>query len=252
MPVPTHRSGAVGATATADAALWLGTLAQQFPELLTELLPGRTSPSGDRQHRTPARLAAESARVRAERQDALLTRQRHGLTAPGYSAAPLRLPISDAIRDITDGVIELEEAVYDKLGLGRPRRAPVPERLGRLVRLLHRVAAHPVLAAHVRDETRRMARRCSHALGDTEPMVRVSGRCGWCDSVSLRAFPSRGAVLCVNPGCRCDAPECDCRTDPAYRHLWERAAWARLAEHGGGDLREITEAVADRPDGAAR
>ncbi|MFD5748656.1 hypothetical protein [Streptomyces sp. NPDC127033] len=250
-------AGAHPGRAAADAAaLWLDVLTRQFPELLTELAPGAgagAATAGDRPQRTPDRLAAESGRVRAERADALLVEQRHGLTVPGHSAAPLRLHISDAIRDITDGVVELDEAVHDKLGLGRPRRAPVPERLGRLARLLDRIAANRVLAAHVRDETRRMARRCGRALGDTEPMVRVGGRCPWCDSVSLRAFPSRGAVLCVNPACRCDAGECDCRTDPAYRHLWERDSWARLAAATGGDAREMAEAVSEDPaDGTTR
>ncbi|MFE4058534.1 hypothetical protein ACFXP3_19955 [Streptomyces sp. NPDC059096] len=247
-----------GGAAADAAALWLDVLARQFPELLTELVPGAgsataTTTAGDRQPRTPDQLAADSARVRAERTDALLVEQRHGLAVPGHSTAPLRLHISDAIRDITDGIVELEEAVHDKLDLGRPRRATVPERLVRLARLLDRVAAHQVLAAHVRDETRRMARRCGRALGDTEPMVRVGGRCPWCDSVSLRAFPSRGAVLCVNPACRCDTRECDCRTDPAYRHLWERDSWARLAASAGGDAREMAEAVSEAPaDGGAR
>ncbi|MFJ8000026.1 hypothetical protein ACIQ7D_23260 [Streptomyces sp. NPDC096310] len=242
--------------ATADAAaVWLNVLTRQFPELLTELVPGAgpATTAGDRPPRTPDQLAADSERVRAERTDALLVEQRHGLAVPGHSTAPLRLHISDAIRDITDGVVELEEAVHDKLGLGRPRRATVPERLVRLARLLDRIAAHRVLAAHVRDETRRMARRCGRALGDTEPMMRVGGRCPWCDSVSLRAFPSRGAVLCVNPACRCDTRECDCRTDPAYRHLWERDSWARLAASAGGDAREMAEAVSEDPaDGAGR
>ncbi|MEE1803834.1 hypothetical protein PUR57_35070 [Streptomyces sp. JV176] len=252
----THADTPPGRAAADAAALWLDLLNRQFPELLTELVPGPgpgTTTAGDRPHRTPDRLAADSARVRAERRDALLVEQRHGLAVPGHSTAPLRLHISDAIRDITDGVVELEEAVHDKLALGRPRRATVPERLERLARLLDRIAAHRVLAAHVRDETRRMARRCGRALGDTEPMARVGGRCPWCDSVSLRAFPSRGAVLCVNPACRCDAGECDCRTDPAYRHLWERDAWARLAASTGGDAREMAEAVSENPaDGTAR
>ncbi len=96
-----------------------------------------------------------------------------------------------------------------------------------------------MLAAHVRDELRRMARRCGRALGDTESMVRVGGRCPWCDSVSLRAFPARRAVLCVNPACRCSGPDCDCRTDPAFRHVWHEDAWSALVADGGADLAEI-------------
>ncbi|KUN85356.1 hypothetical protein AQJ66_14150 [Streptomyces bungoensis] len=208
-----------------QAALWIGTLLQQFPELAVELVPGRSAPA----HRPapPPPPADLAGRLRAEREEALLLQQRHGLVAPGHSAAPLRLHISDTLRDVTDGVVELEEAVRERLGLPRARRAPVPERLRRIAGLLDAVAADPVLAAHVRDETRRMARRCARALGDTETVVRVPGRCPWCDSVSLRAFPDRGAVLCVNPACRCADPLCGCHDDPAYRHTWDEDEWRR-------------------------
>jgi hypothetical protein len=160
---------------TAQAARWIDRLLQQLPELVAELAPGRPAPA-------------------------------HRLASPppstGHGTTPIRLHVSDALRDITDGVFELEEAVCDRLGLPRPRCASVPERLRRIAALLDRVAADPVLAAHVRDESRRLARRCARALGDTETVVRVSGRCPRCDCVSLRDFPERGAVLCVNPGCR--------------------------------------------------
>ncbi|MGW3355885.1 hypothetical protein ACWDFL_10760 [Streptomyces bungoensis] len=205
----------------------MGTLLQQFPELSAELVPGRSAAA----HRPgpPPPSADLAGRLRAEREEALLLQQRHGLVAPGHSAAPLRLHISDTLRDITDGVVELEEAVRERLGLPRVRRAPVPDRLRRIAGLLDAVAADPVLAAHVRDETRRMARRCTRALGDSETVVRVSGRCPWCDSVSLRAFPDRGAVLCVNPACRCTDPLCGCHDDPAYRHTWDEGEWRRGA-----------------------
>ncbi|MBG0853206.1 hypothetical protein I2W78_15450 [Streptomyces spinoverrucosus] len=201
-------------------------LAQQFPELSEELAPARTSAT-----HAPAPPPTDLAtRLREEREEALLLEQRHGLTAPGHSAAPLRLHISDTIRDITDGVVELEEAVRARLGLSRARRAPVPERLRRIAALLDDIAGDAVLAAHVRDESRRMARRCARALGDTETVVRVSGRCPWCDSVSLRAFPDRRAVLCVNPACRCTDPDCGCCDDPAYRHTWDETEWTRAQQ----------------------
>ncbi|MFE4668374.1 hypothetical protein ACFRI7_04295 [Streptomyces sp. NPDC056716] len=216
---------------TTQAALWIGLLARQFPELAQELVPGNGGSPHSRPATTPTTPTTPvppprpDARHRAERAEALLLQQRHGLTAPGPGAAPLRLHVSDAIRDITDGVVELEEAVRDRLALPRPRRAPVPERLRRITALLDAIGRDTVLAAHVRDETRRMARRCARALGDTETVVRVLGRCPWCDSVSLRAFPERAAVLCVNPACRCDAPLCGCHDDPAYRHTWDEREW---------------------------
>ncbi|MFJ4969267.1 hypothetical protein [Streptomyces sp. NPDC088755] len=157
----------------------------------------------------------------------------------------MRLYVSDAIRDITDGVVELQEAVLDRLGLGRPRRSPVGRRLLDITALLGRVAQDPVLAGHVRDEMRRLARRCARALGETESVVRVTGRCPWCDSVSLRAFPERRALLCVNPACRCTDPGCDCVGDPAFRHLWPESAWRELIRAGGTTAADIAAGMAD-------
>ncbi|GGT88465.1 hypothetical protein [Streptomyces lateritius] len=227
-----------------DIALWTASLVRQFPELSEELAPGRRSPVGT------APAAPSTARdelIREERREALLLRQRHGLVVPGHGAAPIRLHISDAIRDITDGVVELEEAVRARLGLPRPARAQVIERLRRIAALLDDVAAHPDLARHVRDELRRMARRCARTLGDAEPVVRVSGRCPWCDSVSLRAFPDRRAVLCVNPACTCTVEDCGCQDDPAYRHLWPEAEWRELADAAGCRTEELEAAMEETP-----
>ncbi len=225
-----------------DIALWTVSLVRQFPELSEELAPGRRSPAGTA---PSAPHPGRDELIRQERREALLLEQRHGLSVPGHGAAPIRLHVSDAIRDITDGVVELEEAVCARLALPRPRRAGVIERLRRIVGLLDAVAAHPVLARHVRDEIRRMARRCARTLGDAETIVRVSGRCPWCDSVSLRAFPDRRAVLCVNPACVCTDTACGCQDDPAYRHLWPEDAWAELTEASGTRTEEIEAAMDD-------
>ncbi|MEU0102252.1 hypothetical protein [Streptomyces sp. NPDC006267] len=231
-------------TTVADAMLWIELLLRQFPELLVELAPSYRSPSA------PPAVPSGSASApagpsRAEREEALRIEQAHGLTPSGSRTSPVRLHISDAVRDITDGVIELDEAVHDRLRLPRPRRDRVTGRLLRVAGLLDRAAGDDVLLEHIRDEARRMARRCTRALGGAEPVVRVSGRCPWCDSVSLRAFPVRRAVLCVNPACRCADRTCDCRTDPAHRHAWSEGAWVRLAAESGGDLAELTASTAD-------
>jgi hypothetical protein len=168
-------AGAGGGSVTSGgSALWIASLTRHFPELLEELTPS-----------TGRGL-----------------RERPGAAPGGGSVAPLRLYVSDAIRDITDGVVELEEAVRERLGLRRVPAAPVPVRLRRIAGLMERIGDHPDLATHVDEETRRMARRCARALGDPEQLVRVAGRCPACDSVSLRAFPERASVMCVNPVCR--------------------------------------------------
>lgn len=220
--VPGHglTAGADGrgcADAAVRAAVWLDLLGRQYPELLGELTPGSSGP----------------------RYGAI----RRGGGPAGSGSAPIRLHVSDAVRDITDGVIELEEAVLERLGRGRPRKADVPGRLGRIAALLPEIGTDAVLAGHVLSEARRMARRCGRALGEVEPLVRVAGRCPWCDSVSLRVFPVRRAVLCVNPACRCEDEECGCADGPSHRHTWDEERWGDLAEHGGLSLRELLAAL---------
>ncbi|MGY0485687.1 hypothetical protein [Streptomyces sp. WG-D5] len=162
---------------TAEALGWLRALAERLPLLLAELAPSPAS--GTPRPGTPG-------------------------TSGDGGRAPLRLYVSDTLRDVTDGVVELEEAVRERLGLHpvRPSPAPVPVRLRRLAELLDRVAAVPDLYAHVTSEARRMAGRCARATGDPEQLVRIPGRCPACDSVSLRALPERAVVMCVNPVCR--------------------------------------------------
>ncbi|QIB44253.1 hypothetical protein [Streptomyces aureoverticillatus] len=162
------------APASDGPAVWLGALARRFPDLLGELAPSPGS----------------------------ALRERPGAARVGGTSAPVRLCVSDAIRDVTDGVVELEEAVRDRLGLRPVAPAPVPVRLRRIAGLLDRVTEHADLTAHVTDEARRMVHRCSRVLGAPEQLVRVAGRCPACDSVSLRAFPERAVVMCVNPVCR--------------------------------------------------
>ncbi|OAR23588.1 hypothetical protein A8W25_13685 [Streptomyces sp. ERV7] len=153
-------------------AVWLESLAHRFPDLLAELAP---SPAGPR--------------------------ERHGGGPSRSTTAPIRLHISDAVRDITDGVVELEEAVRERLGLRPAAPAPVVARLRRIAGLLDRVRELPDLNAHLTEETRRMARRCARELGDPEQMVRVGGRCPACGSVvppaaRCRCASSRSAAPC--------------------------------------------------------
>lgn len=174
MSAPAGKAAPDTAAVLDKAALWIASLGRRYPLLLEELAPG-------------------TGRV---------LREVRGGGPGGSGVAPVRLYVSDALRDITDGVIELEEAVRDRLGLRRIAAAPLPVRLRRLAALLDQVAALPDLAVHVEDETRRMAGRCARALGDPEQLVRLPGRCPACASVSLRAFPERGVAMCVNPVCR--------------------------------------------------
>ncbi|MCZ0987934.1 hypothetical protein O1M54_23685 [Streptomyces diastatochromogenes] len=157
----------------AGAAVWIGSLLKRFPELVAELAP-----------------AAHGG-----------LRERRGGGPSGYdrsrAAARLRCPARHHRR--------CRRAGGGRAGAARSAvRATRPGAGGlrRIAGLLERVAADPVLAAHVEDETRRMAARCARTLGDPEQLVRLPGRCPACDSVSLRAFPERAEVRCVNPACK--------------------------------------------------
>lgn len=154
-------------------AVWIASLVRRFPDLVDELSPAVHGGLRERRDSGPV----------------------------GGTTAPVRLYVSDAVRDITDGVVELEEAVRERLGLRPVPPASVPVRLRRIAGLLDRIAADPLLAPHVEDEARRMAARCARALGDPEQLVRLPGRCPACDCVSLRALPERAEIRCVNPVC---------------------------------------------------
>ncbi len=83
------------------------------------------------------------------------------------------LHIRDVARDVTDGVVELEEAVLARIGGGRPRRGDVPARLRRLAAVADLIAGDEVLVGHVLSEADRMALRCDEvAPGRDEVALR--------------------------------------------------------------------------------
>ncbi|GAT68886.1 hypothetical protein PS9374_04551 [Planomonospora sphaerica] len=149
-----------------------------------------------------------------------------GITTLGGGRAPLRLEVLDAETVITYGVVELKAAVCERLGL-TPRTGVTPvEAITRMIGLLDRIAAHEDLAEHVLSEARAMNSRAGHVLGDAEPVVRLDARCPICSAKSLRAFPDRELVVCVNGSCRCEDEGCGCRLERPVRHRWEYHALA--------------------------
>ncbi|MFI9580434.1 hypothetical protein ACIHCQ_00950 [Streptomyces sp. NPDC052236] len=160
---------------TANAALWIDSLVRLIPELTLQL-----ASSGGRGPGQPVRRSAAGP------------------------AAPLRISVADTLAGVTADIVELEDAVRDRLGL--PAAAPLPPvpRLRRIAALAGPIDRDPLLRVHVAEETRRLARLCARELGEPERIVRVHGRCRDCDSVSLRALPDRDGdmVLCINPACR--------------------------------------------------
>lgn len=183
--------------------------------------------------------AAELARQAVEaRQDRIsrVENSARGLKPTGNSKAPLNVGVLDAKLDVFDAVKELEEAVCDRLGLtplvgrcaGEHATRTAVERLTRIIGLLGRIAADADLAQHVRTESARLAARTRQALGDDEPVYKIKARCPVCDSLSLRAFPDREIVVCVNSQCVCADDMCPCHNTRPVRHRWLYDQWPDL------------------------
>lgn len=87
---------------------------------------------------------------------------------------------------------------------------------------------HADLLTHLMKETGRAARVLRSALGDTEQVAPIKAPCPICDAMSLRAFPERDVVVCVNDGCTCTSEAC-AYCPKGRRHRWPRDDWDRLA-----------------------
>lgn len=175
---------------------------------------------------SPARIERMNELAREERADRAANLAA-GITALGPSPAPIRLEVVDAERVIVSGLIIVEGTVCEWLGLTPADAAAPVERINRLVGLLDRIAAFPDLARWVLAEVRRLNRVAGRAVGDVEEVRRIDGRCPVCASRSLRAYPEREVIACVNPGCQCADDACPC--DRGFRHMWAFDQWAELA-----------------------
>lgn len=193
----------------------------------TALLPGTPRRWAERDL-TPQQRARMDARAVEER-EAKRVNLSNGLKALGDGKAPLRLEVLDAAADITAAVAELEEAVCDRLGLTPLEHPTTTDRIRRLVDLLDRVDLHEDLADHVHGEALRLRRLASSTIGDAEVVRKLKFRCHICDATSMRAFPERELIICVNPECQCDALDCPCQWDRPQRHRWPFDQWPWLA-----------------------
>lgn len=217
------------------------------------------------QELTEAQRAERDAVARAERREA-------DPEAPGWSPAPVRLDVVEVIAEVTDGVLELEEAVREALDLpaadrvrrpastrlaydGHRNLADVEEPDGSvhwacvwIEDALAAVAADPVLACHVADEARRLARLVLAAIGHIADSVLIQARCFVCGGVdeehpngarTLRLYTGGrlvdAYVLCHNPRCQPDPAQCGARRHG--RPMWtaDELVWlnARLDESTG-------------------
>lgn len=207
----------------------LSAIRAYLPELDRALVPSNQRRRHWNQRDLSPELRADmDAQAVAER-EAKHVNLAQGLKALGNAPAPLNLNVLDARDHIHTAVAELEEAVCDKVGTSRLTRSTTAARITRLIGLLDRIAHHENLADHVHREAARLRQTARIALGEQEPVVRLTARCLHCDSVSLRAFPERATVACVNRECRCDDEDCPCGWDPPQRHVWPHERWPWLA-----------------------
>ncbi len=152
-----------------------------------------------------------------------------GLKPSGSSPAPIDLSVFDARTHIVLAIDELEEAVCDRLGLTVLTDVNTSGRITRLIGLLDRIALHEDLADHVHREAGRLRQTARVVLGEAEPVVRLTARCPHCDSLSLRAYPERYVVACIDATCRCDDEQCHCQREQPRRHVWPYGRWPWLA-----------------------
>ncbi|MEO3856192.1 hypothetical protein [Acrocarpospora sp. B8E8] len=204
-----------------------------LPLLPEALIPG--TPRRWSQHElTEEQRDRMDALARVER-EAKMENLSRGIKALGDGKAPLRLDVLVTTGEIHAGVADLEDAACDQLQITPLAGASTEQRIARVIGLLDRVAAWPDLADHVTDEAVRLRRLAGRAIGDNEAILRIDARCSICDARSLRAFPDRGVVVCVNKACRCAYEDCPCWWDPPRNHRWPEEQWVALALAIGAD-----------------
>ncbi|HEX4818497.1 MAG TPA: hypothetical protein VFV66_37645, partial [Nonomuraea sp.] len=192
------------------------------------LVPSTTRRHWNQRTLSPEQRAHMDAQAVAERE----AKERNlalGLKALGNAPAPMDLSVFDARAHIAVSVTELEEAVCDKLDITPCPSSATAETITRLISLLDRIALHDDLADHVHREAGRLRQTARIVLGEQEPVVRLRARCPNCDSLSLRAYPERFTVACVDTTCRCDDEDCPCQREESWRHIWPYERWPWLA-----------------------
>lgn len=184
---------------------------------------------------TPTQRERQDAQARLDKA-ARDWNARHGISALGASRAPLSVAVLDAKAAIAAGVTTTEDAVCEWLGLTPLAGATTRERITRIISLLARIEALDELATWVDAEAARLNRQARAVLGDSEPVHRLDARCPVCDARSLRAFPEREVVICVNDDCACTDDACPCNAARPRRHRWAYAQWPWLAQLLDRDL----------------
>jgi hypothetical protein len=169
---------------------------------------------------SPDRIAAAGKAHLIERAETINQLAR-GLKPIGASPALIDLVVPSTLKDVTDELGDLQDAVLERHAPDIAPAATAPRRIGRIINLLHKIGTDDVLLDHVLAETRRMLGRVRYALGESEEVRQLATRCPHCGARSLHELPARGVVVCGNAACRCSDPDCRCHDeDRPRRHEW--------------------------------
>ena len=212
----------------------LSELRDRLPRLNHALVIG-TPRRWNERDLTPAEAERQDAQARADRA-ANEWNSRLGLTALGASRAPLSVAVLDTMVDIDTRITAMETTACEWLGLTPLAGATGHKRITRIIGLLARIETLDDFAAWVDTEAATLNRKARHALGDSEPVHKIRARCPICDAMSLRAFPERELVLCVNDDCQCTDQACRCNAARPKRHRWLYNEWPWLAQILDRDL----------------
>ncbi|MFG1683522.1 hypothetical protein ACGFNP_25360 [Nonomuraea sp. NPDC049269] len=218
----------------------LAALRDALQYLNDALVPGTPRRWAERDLTAEQRASMDRRAV--EEREAKLVNLASGIKALGDGRAPLRLDVLDIMADIAVSLPDLEEAVCEQLGLTPLERATTAERILRLVNLLDRIDLYEDLAEHVHAEALRLRWQVAKAIGDVEQIRKLKFRCHICDANSMRAFPERELIICVNGDCRCNADDCPCQWERPVRHRWTFNEWpwlATLLDEGIGDAEGV-------------
>ncbi|MFE1104126.1 hypothetical protein ACFW4K_26740 [Nocardiopsis alba] len=177
---------------------------------------------------TPDTIAA-AGRLHALERNEAMAGLRNGIKPLGASPAPGDITVMQTRHDIDTDIVDLEEAVRERVAPQLRPAATTNRRIGTIIKLLPKIGALEDLLDHVLTEAYRMRAKARWALGDSGEVRKLTARCPHCGAKSLRELADRGVVTCSNVGCRCMDPTCGCH-EQDRRHQWHATQWHTLTE----------------------
>lgn len=177
-------------------------IADWWAELEEDLVPGTA-------RRWYERDETEDRRAARRYQDMLDRRAAEreifwGRIPPGFTASPAVDTVLEVKRQVELNITGLHVLVFAVMSDGQAPQVRFSVSAGArwLADAIPGLSAHPATVEQVASDARHLAWLVRHATGQQEPVVQLKADCPTCACRSLRAFPLREAVRCVNPDCR--------------------------------------------------